>query len=133
MEVQKIQVTTPKLSNLIDEIRNGTLRIPRFQRRFVWEKRKIIDLLDSIYKEYPIGSFFIWEADQKYNMFYKDFPELNLPKPDNSSILKYILDGQQRATALYVVINGLVINGTDYSQICFDLDKGEFFDNENKK
>ncbi|OPZ78600.1 MAG: hypothetical protein BWY78_00496 [Alphaproteobacteria bacterium ADurb.Bin438] len=92
----------------------------------MWERSKVIKLLDSIYKEYPIGSFFIWEADKKYNLFYRNVAELNLPQPDAYTSIRYILDGQQRATSLYVAIKGLKIDGADYSQICFDFDKEVF-------
>lgn len=126
MQQQKIKVDELKLSDIVHEIEHGQLRIPRFQRDFVWERSKVIKLLDSIYKEYPIGSFFIWDADKKYNLFYRNIAELDLPKPDSYTSIRYILDGQQRATSLYVAIKGLKINGIDYSQICFDFDKEEF-------
>ena len=126
MQQQKIKVDELKLSDIVHEIEHGQLRIPRFQRDFVWERSKVIKLLDSIYKEYPIGSFFIWDADKKYNLFYRNIAELDLPKPDSYTSIRYILDGQQRATSLYVAIKGLRINGVDYSQICFDFDKEEF-------
>ncbi len=70
MQQQKIKVDELKLSDIVHDIEYGHLRIPRFQRDFVWERSKVIKLLDSIYKECPIGSFFIWEADKKYNLFY---------------------------------------------------------------
>jgi len=126
MQQQKIKVDELKLSDIVYEIEHGQLRIPQFQRDFVWERSKVIKLLDSIYKEYPIGSFFIWEADKKYNFFYRNIADLNLPKPDSYTYIRYILDGQQRVTSLYVVIKGLKINGVDYSQICFDFDKEKF-------
>lgn len=58
MQLQKIKVDELKLSDIVNEIEHGQLRIPRFQRDFVWERSKVIKLLDSIYKEYPIGSLF---------------------------------------------------------------------------
>jgi len=51
------------------------LRIPQFQREFVWDKPRIIKLLESIYLEYPIGSFFFWDAPRKYYDFYRDIAE----------------------------------------------------------
>jgi len=38
-------------------VKKGSIRIPNFQREFVWEQSQIINLLDSIYRHYPIGSF----------------------------------------------------------------------------
>ena len=70
MEIKKIKVDEWDLGGLIDSIRSGRLRIPRFQRDFVWERSKVVKLLSSMYKEFPIGSFFIWYAPKKYNSFF---------------------------------------------------------------
>ena len=121
-----------QIISLINLLEEGTLRVPRFQRDFVWERSKIIALLDSIYKEYPIGSFFLWETTGKHNLFYRDLPELGVlpkkPRPDEK--LKFILDGQQRICSLYAVWKGLKveikhgnkIKVIDCSDICLDLD-----------
>jgi len=127
METQKLRINSDyHLSDLISDIDKGDLRLPRFQRDYVWNRPKVIGLLDSIYNEFPIGSFFIWKADSKYKSLYKNVAELNLPEPEDESQLRYILDGQQRATSLYVAIKGLEVNGIDYSKICFDLEEEKF-------
>lgn len=129
MEIQKIKIKSDyKLPDIIHDIEKGILRIPQFQREFVWEKSKVIKLLDSIYKEFPIGSFFFWNAPKKYYFFYRDIAELNLPKPDKYEKMSLIIDGQQRLTSLYVTVKGLTLYKRDYSKICFDLDKKEFID-----
>ncbi len=129
MEIQKIKIKSDyKLPDIIHDIEKGILRIPQFQREFVWEKSKVVKLLDSIYKEFPIGSFFFWTAPKRYYFFYRDIAELNLPKPDKYEKMSLIIDGQQRLTSLYVTIKGLELYGRDYSKICFDLDKKEFID-----
>ena len=48
--------------NLIAKIESGTIKIPQFQRKFVWEITETASLLDSILKGYPIGSFIIWKT-----------------------------------------------------------------------
>ena len=101
MEIQKIKVTDWDLADLINAVKSGKLRIPRFQRDFVWERSKVTKLLGSLYKEFPIGSFFIWYAPKKYNSFFREIPELNLKNPENMDEIQYILDGQQRITSLY--------------------------------
>ncbi|MCX6739620.1 MAG: DUF262 domain-containing protein [Candidatus Parcubacteria bacterium] len=59
MLTSKIKVLNEeKIANIILDLERGKLKIPRFQRQFVWERSKIIKLLDSIYQEFPIGSFF---------------------------------------------------------------------------
>ena len=53
------EITNGDLSytKLIDHIEDGIIHIPDFQREFVWTEEKILDLLDSIYKSYPLGEF----------------------------------------------------------------------------
>lgn len=133
MQLPKIESEGNKqIISLLTYLKDGNLRVPRFQRDFVWERNKIVALLDSIFKEYPIGSFFLWETTGNYNLFYRDLPELGIlpqkPKPDEK--LKFILDGQQRICSLFAAWNGLRVeikdgNKTkliDCSEICLDLD-----------
>ncbi len=145
MKLPKIESEGNKqIISLLTYLKEGTLRVPRFQRDFVWERSKIVALLDSIYKEYPIGSFFLWETTGKYNLFYRDLPELGItpPKPREDEKLRFILDGQQRICSLYAAWHGVRVefkdgNKTklvDCSQICLDLDyfKKEPDDNGNQ-
>jgi uncharacterized protein with ParB-like and HNH nuclease domain len=99
----KIEIRNIRLENLIADMESkGILRIPRFQRDYVWERSKVAELFDSIYREFPIGSFFFWITPREYRDLYKDIPELRLPKPADYEQIKMILDGQQRITSLYV-------------------------------
>src|SRR4029077_17108250 len=129
----KIEIRNIRLETLLSDMETkGSLRIPRFQREYVWERSKVAKLLDSIYHEFPIGSFFFWITPQEYKSLYKDIADLRLPTPADYEQIKMILDGQQRITSLYVVANGLAIrmNGKseqDYKKICFDLDTQNFF------
>lgn len=131
-DTSKIQVRSPSLSDLLFEIgKRGTIRIPRFQREYVWESTRVIRLLDSIYREFPIGSLFFWITPREYRSLYKQIPELKLPEPAEYDQIKLILDGQQRVTSLFVTAKGLRITQDggqerDYRKICFDLDaKGQ--------
>ena len=120
-------ITNWKVSNLIAELENGNLRIPRFQREYVWEPSKVVKLLNSIYREYPIGSFFLWETDRQMQSFSREVPGLNFPAQPESGRFSFILDGQQRITSLYVGLRGLQLNNRDYSKICFSLERKEFY------
>jgi len=129
MDIQKIKIKSDyKLADIVHDIEKGILRIPQFQREFVWDKPRVIKLLESIYLEYPIGSFFFWDAPRKYYDFYRDIAELGLPKPDKYEKIVFILDGQQRLTSLYVTVKGLTLYNRDYKKICFDLDEKIFVD-----
>jgi len=132
MNESPIEVRPRVLSDVISEMGRGVLRIPRFQRDYVWESTRVAKLFDSIYKGFPIGSFFYWITPQEYKDHYRDIPELNLPKPETYDQIKMILDGQQRLTSLFVTAKGLSLSAKsgskkkDYKKICFDLDTEKF-------
>ena len=48
------------VGNLVDMIRNGELRLPEMQRRYIWPATRVRDLLDSLYRGYPSGT--IWSG-----------------------------------------------------------------------
>ena len=125
---QKISVKPDTLANLIIDVANGNYRIPQFQREFVWKKSKIIELFDSIYREYPIGSFFLWQAGREHNNLFRHTVDLGLPAVGEHDSVSFILDGQQRITSLYVSLNGMTVNGVDYSKIAFDMKEEKFTD-----
>ncbi|MHC5895598.1 DUF262 domain-containing protein [Nostoc sp.] len=43
----------------------GDIKLPKFQRFFVWKKADILNLCDSVYNGYPIGSILLWFTNQK--------------------------------------------------------------------
>src|SRR5690554_1280125 len=129
---QRIAVKGDQLANLIASVAEGDYRIPQFQREFVWPKGKIRELFDSIYREFPIGSFFLWRAGREHNGLFRHTVAFDVPPVDEHDSVSFILDGQQRITSLYVALMGLTVrqNGsaTDYSRICFDLKEEKFVD-----
>ena len=121
MKVEKIKVNRVSLASLMLEMEQGRIRIPRFQRVFVWERKRIQELLDSMYKEYPIGTIFLWNAPQEYNHLLRTVEYLGQPPMENNRSYSLILDGQQRLTSLYAVVNGLSVDGENYRKIVADL------------
>ncbi len=76
------------------------LRVPSIQRQFVWDEEDIKELIDSIINGYPIGAVIIWEPTSK-------FPSAPLVGTDGRyGVARYVLDGQQRLTALMLIKNG---------------------------
>lgn len=118
---RKIEVKPSTLSNLVADVASGRYRIPQFQREFVWNKSKVQELFDSIYHEYPIGSFFLWDAEREHNHLFRQLVDLGVPAVGEHDDVSFILDGQQRITSLYVTLSGLTVNGIDYRNIVFDL------------
>jgi hypothetical protein len=89
------------LNVVLRQISRTALRIPRFQRHFVWDERDVIELLGSIHKGYPIGSVLTWRveaADEYFSGFRHDpFPEAD----DTLRAFEVVLDGAQRLSSLY--------------------------------
>jgi hypothetical protein len=125
MRVPKIDPHRSDLPTLMNEIRTGVIRIPGFQRDFVWEPKRIQTLLDSMCKEYPIGTIFLWKAPADYNHLLRELEIIQQPPLEHGQRYSFLLDGQQRLTSLYVTINGLAVNGEDYSKIVIDLEQND--------
>lgn len=91
-------VETP-LNKLLEQIKNDELILPEIQRDFVWTKKSVMYLFDSLFRGLPIGHMLIWKA--KKSVTAKHFHRRKL----RTGILLdnfegYLLDGQQRLTAL---------------------------------
>jgi hypothetical protein len=81
-----------------------SLRIPSIQRQFVWDAEDIKELVDSIISGYPIGAVIIWEPKGK-------FPSAPLiGKDKKAGEHRYVLDGQQRLTALMLIKTGWTLD-----------------------
>ena len=85
---------------LISKIEQGLVKIPAFQRDFVWPMDKVLFLLDSISRRYPIGTFLFWQTTDFINSL-RNIGDLELNEPPQGYPVQYILDGQQRITSLY--------------------------------
>lgn len=87
------------LSELLSQIHKGQIQLPDFQRGWIWDEERIIDLLESISYSYPIGTIMLLETGGAEVTFK---PRPIDGAPDNGVEPEYlILDGQQRLTSLY--------------------------------
>lgn len=86
------------LSELLEELTSGSLRIPRFQRPFIWRRDQMTDLLDSVYKQYPIGSLLVWETGEQVATLDRLGPFV-FPTARGKPV-GYVLDGHQRLSTL---------------------------------
>ncbi len=68
--------------------------IPEFQREFVWDAAQVRDLADSLYRDYPVGSFLLWNC--------AGYQEARTAEGTQASL--WIVDGQQRTTALCLLM-----------------------------
>ena len=56
MQTQKYSIQQPLIESLLSWVKEGEFAIPAIQRPFVWDKSKVRDLMDSIYRGYPVGN-----------------------------------------------------------------------------
>lgn len=114
-----------KYEALFVEIDSGQIKLPMFQREFVWEKEQSAKLIDSILKGFPIGTFIFWKTKDELRS-YKEVGNHKLPDTDKGDYVQYILDGQQRITSLYAIRKGIRITKdgkeVDYRDIFINLD-----------
>jgi hypothetical protein len=100
------------LSSLVKYIELGEIGLPDIQRPFVWKNAKVRDLFDSMYRGYPVGYLLLWRNgladDRTIGAEAKQKPARLV-----------IVDGQQRLTSLYAVVNGVPVvrNNYDSEQI----------------
>ncbi len=88
------------IEELVSKIRRGEIRLPEMQRRYVWPKTRIRDLLDSLYRNYPSGTILTWEAGD--DVTTHDFA---ISQESNSAgTFQLLLDGQQRLTSLSAIL-----------------------------
>jgi len=99
-----------QLSTLLDEIRRGEIGLPDIQRPFVWNSSKVRELVDSMYKGFPVGFLLFWATGAEAGA-------RRIGTDDSEAAPRLmIIDGQQRLTGLYSVITGKPIVWEDYTE-----------------
>lgn len=123
-----------RLVNLLEDIAEGKISIPIFQRDFVWKTNQMVELFDSISKGFPVGSLLFWKPENEY----KTFDEIGIYKVPNPTDNYYVLDGFQRINTLF----GVLTNPSKYNKkekdlkeflIYYNLSKMEFASLRSKK
>ena len=110
---RRISPQTCQFPDLISKIKQGLIKIPVFQREFIWQMDKTVLLLDSISRRYPIGTFPFWQTSDFMNTL-RNIGNLDLADPPLGYPVQYVLDGQQRITSLYAAMNSVEVNGQPY-------------------
>jgi len=94
--------TKTELSKLLDEIVEGKIQLPDFQRGWVWDDEHIRSLLVSIARSFPIGAVMLLETGGEARFQVRPVEGVTLAKQRDPERL--ILDGQQRLTSLTQVL-----------------------------
>jgi hypothetical protein len=116
----------PSLRGLLEDVQKGHIRVPRFQRPFVWRDEQRLQLLESIRDNMPIGSLLVWSTAQFDLACFSKVGPHTIPAPSTSSLrgMQYLLDGHQRVSTLIGVL--LTSTSSDMS------DDGNEHDEENE-
>jgi hypothetical protein len=100
------------ITTYLDELLGKKYQIPTFQRDVVWNENQVKRLWDSIFRFYPIGSILIWRTDIKLHN-HREIGGFIIEQVGDQKEYQYLLDGQQRTTALLTSIYGGKIHGRD--------------------
>jgi uncharacterized protein with ParB-like and HNH nuclease domain len=89
----------PRLEALAQRVLTGDVILPKFQRQFVWSRQQTLDLLDSVSRNYPIGSVLLWQSTERLAS-ERTVAGLNVEPQRHDYLVNYILDGQQRLASI---------------------------------
>ncbi len=87
------------LGDMMRKIKDGELQLPDFQRSWIWDDDRIISLLESVIRGFPINSIMLLECDAGNVKF--SYRPIELLTAAAAQPQQLILDGQQRLTSLY--------------------------------
>jgi hypothetical protein len=121
--LSRINTEVSLISTLITGINQGEIKVPQFQRKFVWKDDQAVALLDSIANNYPVGSLLLWRTKDKLRA-ERNIGEFRLPSTDDMDPTDYVLDGQQRLTVIYSCLGAS--EGDGGFAVVYDLEEQQF-------
>lgn len=101
----KYEVKQTAVSQVLADVRSDKIAIPELQRPFVWKTSQVRDLMDSLYKGYPVGYLITWQS-----------VGAKLKGGEVAAHQQILIDGQQRVTALRAAIAGQPVVGKRYQK-----------------
>jgi len=113
------------LPTLFRRVQQGEIRVPAFQRGFVWKEAQIVQLLESVYRGFPIGSLLFWNVRERL-LRIEQTAAFPFPRLEERYPFKFLLDGLQRLSTLYGVFHWPDIGMSGPYNVIFDLDSEEF-------
>jgi hypothetical protein len=122
----EISPNAEKLDKIISRISSGDIRIPAFQRGYIWKQNQILELLDSVVKNYPIGSVLLWSTMDKLK-HTRNIAGYAIPESSPEYPVNYVLDGQQRLSSIYATLSAQTMQDTQSSDYNPNLDLFEIY------
>src|SRR5437879_367525 len=106
MSHHRYSVTPHPVETLLTWVKSGEIAIPEIQRPFVWDATKVRNLLDSLYRGYPVGYLVAWRN-----------PTIKLKDGTSAAGKRILIDGQQRVAALMASLLGRELLTKDYESV----------------
>ena len=104
-----------KLGTWLAMAENGDIALPSFQRSYVWKSRESIeDYLLAVIQNRPTGVFLVLKTNGSPQFESRTLRGIDADVANASELL---LDGQQRLTSLWHVLNGETGNVTYYAKV----------------
>lgn len=118
-ELKKVTV-----SKLRQDLLARRFAIPKLQRNFVWDSGRAAKLLDSMYYNMPIGSFFLWEMDKASAKLVRQSTDVLPSFNDANKDIWFVIDGQQRLSVIHQAFEAQVRKNDaartiDFGRLCF--------------
>lgn len=117
--------TAERIEQLANRVLVGDIILPEFQRPFVWKRKQILELLDSIYRNYPIGSALLWESRQELAS-KRSIADLEVGERSQNYPVNYLLDGQQRLSTICGCLHWKPGDPKSIWNVAFDLRSEKF-------
>ena len=109
--------TVDFIESLLQDITEGRLLYPKFQRPLIWDTQDKLSLLESIRIGTPIGSVLLWKSKTAIPC-HASFEGFALGYPIEGNDNFYILDGLQRLSTLYMALSQ--IKNTNHTGLNID-------------
>lgn len=111
MARQLFTTTSYSLNLLVQNIDRGEIGLPDLQRPYVWGAGKVRDLLDSMYRGFPVGYLLFWHSGAAPGS-----RQIGTDSKAASAPRLLVVDGQQRLTSLYSVLTGKPVVDEDFRE-----------------
>lgn len=116
------EATTVSVKRLVEKVLAGEVRLPPFQRPLRWRAEDVVRLFDSIWRGYPVGSLLFWKRPASAEQIKVGGARLDVPAVE----AWWLVDGQQRTTALAAALSELDQGADTRWLVHFDPQKGAF-------
>lgn len=130
MKSGEISIRKQTIAKLLREVDVGQFAVPHLQREFVWDGSKAAKLLDSIFKAMPVGIVLIWDTPRSKLLYLRQRFHVLPPFNNSNRRVWFLIDGQQRVSALYHAREGDTLTNAsgrkiDFSRVVLSLNQKE--------